>query len=113
MSANGTETNKIRNVRGVSITPDPKPPKRIINKPYVQKVARKSCICCGRPSGPPHHVRAYGWGATSRKPDDYYVVALCPLCHDLIHNRPKEFDKTDLLLSIIENLIEWIEKEAK
>ena len=89
-------------------TPDPKPQKRLLDESYVAHVGQKPCIRCSCPSGPPHHVRAYGWGAMSRRPDDYYVVPLCPECHDLIHNDPKQFDKTDLLLSIIGSLIGWI-----
>jgi len=111
MSASGIKARTIQNVRGANmISPDPKPEKRLIDKPYVNHVAKYPCFECGRPSGPPHHVRAYGWGATSRKPDDYYVVPICYACHDNIHNKPKMFDKTDLLLAIIKMLISWIRR---
>ena len=92
----------------MDVTPHLKPRKRLIDKDYIAHVAQHPCLRCGCPSGPPHHVRAYGWAGMSRKPDDYYTVPICAACHDLLHNDPKQFEAVDLLLSIIEMLIGWI-----
>ena len=94
----------------MDVTPIPKPQKRRRDPEYTAFVAQHPCMMCGRPSGPPHHVRLFGWGCMGRKPDDRYQIPLCSLCHDRIHNKPWEFDSKDILLCILELRERWHEK---
>jgi len=45
------------------------------------------------------------------KPDDYYTIPLCFICHDLAHNDPKKFGerigREEVFEAMLNYMIEW------
>ena len=94
--------------------PQPKPEKRVRDKKYLEWVATKPCLYCGGNCPVEvHHVRKYGWGATGRKPDDYFTIPLAPEYHDMAHNDPETFGRVlgieEICETITSNIRGYIE----
>lgn len=86
------------------------------DKKYLAWVAKRRCLVCPRPSGPPHHFWNTGGKA---KHNDYLAVPLCPDHHMYgayaIHRKGSEtFQKNhniDIKDEIINLLSEYIQEQ--
>lgn len=113
------ETGTMRRVdaSGGGLRAVPKPPAPLRSERYLDFIRIRPCCACGR-SGPsdPHH---YGPRGAGQKTDDYRVVPLCRICHDLFHAKrvlPSCRDVADTKAFILETqvrlLIEFIALEG-
>jgi len=97
--------------------PQPKPPKRWVNKKYREMVQLKRCFACQKP-GPSeaHHVTWAEARGMSKKVSDYLCVPLCPDCHRAVHNPVGAYwrevvaslGREDVMAEVIKNMGEWI-----
>lgn len=70
-------------------------PRRQSDKKHLEYVASQPCVCCGRSSGPPHHLignygkdgPVRGWGLRA---GDKFVIPMCPEHHTGLHNDGNE-----------------------
>lgn len=60
---------------------------------YLEFVRSFNCQACGTNQRiQAHHLIGHGDGAMGSKADDRLTMALCSMCHRMLHDDPKGFD---------------------